>query len=142
MRINNKNNSNSFSNCDIASTTAVQVTQQVLSCLDGSRCFSKTCMYLSALVVPSQMYTDVHGISAHAMSVNTAPYHHRCWLLNIVLISVHIVLFLFGPEDTTSMIYKNIFKLDPSDHSTFFHFASVHLRCAHTQRRRRHFWVL
>ena len=46
----------------------------------------------------------------NAMSTNTPPYHHSCWLLNFVLITIRMVLFLFGPKDTTSMISKNYLK--------------------------------
>ena len=44
----------------------------------------------------------------HAMGTNTPPYQHRCWLLNFALITIRTVLF--GPEDTTSMIFKNNLK--------------------------------
>lgn len=42
----------------------------------------------------------------HATGTNTPPYHRRCWLLNL-LITVWLVLFLIGREDTTSLISKN-----------------------------------
>ncbi|KAL7855995.1 hypothetical protein AOLI_G00195990, partial [Acnodon oligacanthus] len=41
------------------------------------------------------------------LGTNSPPHHQRCWLLNFVLITIRTVLFLFGPEDTTSMISKN-----------------------------------
>ena len=44
------------------------------------------------------------------MATNTPPYHHWCWLLNLVLITIWMVLYLFSPEDTTSMISKNNLK--------------------------------
>ena len=66
---------------------------------------------LQNLYVPFNIYgafTDVQV--THAMGTNTPPYHHRCWLLNFALITVWIVLFLFGQEDMTSMISKNNLK--------------------------------
>ena len=58
---------------------------------------------LQNLYVPFSIngaFTDVQV--PHATGTNTAPYHHRCWLLNFASITVRMVLFLFGPEDTTS----------------------------------------
>ena len=44
-------------------------------------------------------FTDVQV--THAMATDTPPYHHRCWLLNFVLITIWMVLYLFSPVDTT-----------------------------------------
>ena len=66
---------------------------------------------LQNLYVPFSIngaFTDVQV--PHATGTNTAPYHHRCWLLNFASITVRMVLFLFGPEDTTSTFSKNNLK--------------------------------
>ncbi|MEQ2297544.1 hypothetical protein AMECASPLE_035734 [Ameca splendens] len=42
-------------------------------------------------------FTDVQVI--YALVANTPQYHHRCWLLNFALITIWMVLFLFGLED-------------------------------------------
>ena len=66
-------------------------------------------MLLQNLYVPFSIYgavTDVQ-VPHDAIGTNTPPYHHRCWLMNFVLITIRMVLFLFGQEDTTSMISKN-----------------------------------
>ncbi|MEQ2245552.1 hypothetical protein ILYODFUR_029097 [Ilyodon furcidens] len=80
-------------------------------------------MLLQNLDVPFSIngaFTAV-PLTHDAMGTNTPPYHHRCWLLNFVLIIIQIVLLLFGP----SMISRNNLKCG---HSTLFHFGSVHLR--------------
>ncbi|MED6259996.1 hypothetical protein ATANTOWER_027025 [Ataeniobius toweri] len=71
----------------------------------GPEYFHKA-LYLSALMVPSQRQVT------HAMCTNTPPYHHRCWLLNFVLITIQIVLLLFSPDNTTSMISKTNWKCE------------------------------
>ena len=68
-------------------------------------------MLLQNLHVPFSIYgafTDIQVTPA--MGTKTPPYHHRCWLWNFALITIWMVLFLFGPEDTMSMIYKNNLK--------------------------------
>ncbi|MEQ2257694.1 hypothetical protein ILYODFUR_037386 [Ilyodon furcidens] len=66
-------------------------------------------MLLQNLYAPfSITFTDVSV--AHAMGTNTPPHHHRYWLLNFGLTTFQTVLFLFGPEDTMSMISKNNLK--------------------------------
>ena len=68
-------------------------------------------MLLQNLYVPFSTdgaFTDVQV--HHSTGTYTPPYHHRCWLLNFALITVWMVLFLFDPEDTTSMISKNNLK--------------------------------
>ena len=68
-------------------------------------------MLLQHLYVPFSIngaFTDVQV--THAMGTNIPPYHHICWLLNFLLITIWMVLFLFGPEDMTSMISKNNLK--------------------------------
>ncbi|MEQ2190234.1 hypothetical protein GOODEAATRI_033684 [Goodea atripinnis] len=41
-------------------------------------------------------FTDVKV--THAMGSNTPPYHHRCWLLNFVLITIWIVKVFGNPD--------------------------------------------
>ena len=38
------------------------------------------------------------------MVTTTSPYHHRVWLLIFALVTICMVLFLFSPEHTMSMI--------------------------------------
>ena len=59
------------------------------------------------------------------VTVNT----HTICLLKLVLVTIWMVLFLLSPEDIMSMIYQKQYRnVDPSDRSTLFHLASVHLR--------------
>ena len=60
--------------------------------------------------------TDV--LVTHVMGTNSPPHHHRCWLLNFALTTIWMVLSLFGPEDTMSIISRNNLNVDWSDHST------------------------
>ena len=64
-------------------------------------------LLLQNLYVPFSIngaFTDVQ-VTHYAMGTKTPPYHHRCWLWNCPF-------FLFGPEDTTFMIYKNNLKCE------------------------------
>ena len=74
-------------------------------CLDGSICCSKTCMYLSAFMVPSQMcklpmmpWAPTHPCTITILAFELCADNHQDGP------------FLFGPEDTTSMITKNNLK--------------------------------
>uniref|UniRef100_A0A3B4CD99 Shugoshin C-terminal domain-containing protein n=1 Tax=Pygocentrus nattereri TaxID=42514 RepID=A0A3B4CD99_PYGNA len=68
-------------------------------------------MLLQNLYVPFNINGAFRDVQVtHAMGTNTPPHHQRCWLLNFALITIRTVLFLFGPEDTTSMISKNNLK--------------------------------
>ncbi|MEQ2192848.1 hypothetical protein XENOCAPTIV_018377 [Xenoophorus captivus] len=69
-------------------------------------------MLLQNLDVPFSIngaFTDV-PVTHDALGTNTPPYYQSCWLLNFALITIQMVLFLFGPEDTTSMISRNNLK--------------------------------
>ena len=68
-------------------------------CLDGSICCSKTCMYLSACLVPSLMCKL--PMMPRALTHPCTITHAGVWT---VLMTVWMVLFLFG---TTSRISKN-----------------------------------
>ena len=84
-------------------------------CLDGSIWCSNICtsvsplkndvLYRSALVVPSQMC--IYPCHGHWHP----PYHHWCWLLNLLLITIWMVPYLFSLEDTTSKISKKQFEI-------------------------------
>ena len=90
-------------------------------CLDGSMCCSKTCMYLFSI---NGAFTDVQV--PHATGTNTAPYHHRCWLLNFASITVRMVPFPLWSGGTRRPHFpKTIWNVDSSDHRTLFHLASV-----------------
>ena len=61
--------------------------------------------------VPFSIYGAFTDVQVnHAMGTKTPPYHHRGWLLNFALITIWMFLFLFGPEDTTSMISQHNLK--------------------------------
>ncbi len=65
-------------------------------------------MLLQNLYVPLSVngaFTDVQV--THAMGTYTPSQHHRCWLLNFALITIWMVFFLFGLEDSTANISKN-----------------------------------
>lgn len=53
---------------------------------------------------------------------NTPPHpHHRCWLLNFVLVKLLIVIFIFSGKDAMSLIFKTYSKtwlVTPKDAST------------------------
>ncbi|MEQ2291216.1 hypothetical protein AMECASPLE_011155 [Ameca splendens] len=81
-------------------------------------------MLLQNLHVPFSIngaFTDVEV--TYAIGTDTAPYHHTGWLLNLALITMQIVLFLFGLEDTTSLISKNNLKY----YQTAAHFSTLRL---------------
>ena len=65
---------------------------------EHSACRSKTCIYLSALMVDFQMYEL------------PVPYHQRCTLLNQVLITSLVVPLLFSLKDAVSTIFITHFK--------------------------------
>lgn len=48
--------------------------------------------------------------ATYAMCTNKPPYHHKCWLLNFVLITDWMVA-LFIPKEAASMISKENFKI-------------------------------
>ncbi len=77
-----------------------------------------------------------------AKGTDTTPYHDRPWLLDLLLVTVWMILFFFGPEHTASIPPKNTWNTDSSDHSTRFHCVMVHPRCLRAQRSRRRFWTL
>ncbi len=64
--------------------------------LEGSICYSKTFIYLSAFIVPSKTCTYA------------PPYHQRCWLLNWKLINAGRSPSSLAPEDTMSVISNKI----------------------------------
>lgn len=75
-----------------------------------------------------------------ALGTNIPPYHHRCSILNFMLVTIWMVLYLVSPEESTSMIF--LLNFDSSDHSTHFHFLSVHLRRAQALRGQQCCWML
>ncbi len=42
-----------------------------------------------------------------AKGTDTTPYHDRPWLLDLLLVTVWMILFFFGPEHTASIPPKN-----------------------------------
>ena len=74
---------------------------------------------LSQLMVPSQMCKF-----PMPLALTQPSYHHRCWLLKFASITVRMVLFLFGPEDTTSTFSKKQFEM--STRQTTEHFSTWH----------------
>ncbi len=65
---------------------------------------SKISMYFSALMVPSQKCKL--PLPGHW----TTPYHDRPWLLDLLLVTVWMILFFFGPEHTASIPPKKYLK--------------------------------
>ncbi len=68
--------------------------------LEGSILCSKISMYFSALMVPSKK----------CKGTDTTPYHDRPWLLDLLLVTVWMILFFFGPEHTASIPPKKYLK--------------------------------
>lgn len=64
-------------------------------------------IWMAAYAVPkpfSQM------CKLHATETNMPSYHYRGWLLNFVLVTIWIAIFLLGLKDKTSMISTNYLK--------------------------------
>ncbi len=72
--------------------------------LEGSILCSKISMYFSALMVPSQK------CKLPLPRALTTPYHDRPWLLDLLLVTVWMILFFFGPEHTASIPPKKYLK--------------------------------
>ncbi len=68
--------------------------------LEGSILCSKISMSFSALMVPVTF----------AKGTDTTPYHDRPWLLDLLLVTVWMILFFFGPEHTASIPPKKYLK--------------------------------
>ncbi len=100
--------------------------------LEGSILCSKISMYFSALMVPSQKCKLPLPRALTQPHTMTDP---GFWTL--LLVTVWMILFFFGPEHTASIPPKNTWNTDSSDHSTRFHCVMVHPRCLRAQRSRR-----
>ncbi len=72
--------------------------------LEGSILCSKISMYFSALMVHHR------SASYLAKGTDTTPYHDRPWLLDLLLVTVWMILFFFGPEHTASIPPKKYLK--------------------------------
>ncbi len=66
---------------------------------------SKISMYFSALMVPSQKCK-----LPLPRALTQTPYHDRPWLLDLLLVTVWMILFFFGPEHTASIPPKKYLK--------------------------------
>uniref|UniRef100_A0AAR2KV92 Uncharacterized protein n=1 Tax=Pygocentrus nattereri TaxID=42514 RepID=A0AAR2KV92_PYGNA len=98
---------------------------------------------LQNLYVPFSIngaFTDVQVTPA--MGTNPPPHHQRYWLLNFALKTIPTVLFLFGPEDTTSMISRNSVKCGRVRPQDTFPLCVSPSQMSSAQRRRRRFWVV
>ncbi len=73
--------------------------------LEGSILCSKISMYFSALM---GAITEVQV--TFAKGTDTTPYHDRPWLLDLLLVTVWMILFFFGPEHTASIPPKTYLK--------------------------------
>ncbi len=73
--------------------------------LEGSILCSKISMYFSALMVPSQKCK-----LPLPRALTQPPYHDRPWLLDLLLVTVWMILFFFGPEHTASIPPKKYLK--------------------------------
>ncbi len=75
--------------------------------LEGSILCSKISMYFSALMVPSQ---KCKLPLPRALTQQFAKGHDRPWLLDLLLVTVWMILFFFGPEHTASIPPKKYLK--------------------------------
>ncbi len=94
-------------------------------------------MYFSAI---NGAITEVQV--TFAKGTDTTPYHDRPWLLDLLLVTVWMILFFFGPEHTDPFLPKNTWNTDSSDHS---HVSTVWWSipdALQAQRSRRRFWTL
>ncbi len=73
--------------------------------LEGSILCSKISMYFSAI---NGAITEVQV--TFAKGTDTTPYHDRPWLLDLLLVTVWMILFFFGPEHTASIPPKKYLK--------------------------------
>ncbi len=55
-----------------------------------------------------------------AKGTDTTPYHDRPWLLDLLLVTVWMILFFFGPEHTASIPPKKILEI-------LIHLTTVHV---------------
>ncbi len=72
--------------------------------LEGSILCSKISMYFSALMVHHRSASYLCQGHWHN------PYHDRAWLLDLLLVTVWMILFFFGPEHTASIPPKKYLK--------------------------------
>ncbi len=72
--------------------------------LEGSILCSKISMYFSALGAITEVQVTFDK------GTDTTPYHDRPWLLDLLLVTVWMILFFFGPEHTASIPPKKYLK--------------------------------
>ncbi len=77
-----------------------------------------------------------------AKGTDTTPYHDRPWLLDLLLVTVWMILFFFGPEHTASIPPKKYLKYWFIWPQYTFPLCDGPSRCLRTQRSRRRFWTL
>ncbi len=80
----------------------------------------KRCLHLHAKrqhIVPQNLYVlfSINGAITEvqvtfAKGTDTTPYHDRPWLLDLLLVTVWMILFFFGPEHTASIPPKKYLK--------------------------------
>ncbi len=73
--------------------------------LEAQHMCSQNLYVLFSIMVPSQKCTVTF-----AKGTDTTPYHDRPWLLDLLLVTVWMILFFFGPEHTASIPPKNYLK--------------------------------
>lgn len=70
----------------------------------------KDVAWMAAYVSPKHVwFTDAY-IAICAISTNAGPYYDR-WLLNFASITIQMVLFLCGPQDTMYTFSKKLFEI-------------------------------
>ncbi len=105
--------------------------------LEGSILCSKISMYFSALMVPSQKCK-----LPLPRALDTTPYHDRPWLLDLLLVTVWMILFFFGPEHTASIPPKKYLKYWFIWPQYTFPLCDGPSQMPRAQRSRRRFWTL
>ncbi len=70
------------------------------------------------------------------------PYHQRCWLLNLTLITRWKVSLLLARRTRRLWFPTRMSNLDSSDHRILFHFETVYFKWALAHRTRRRFWTM
>ncbi len=109
----------------------------------------KRCLLEGSHIVLQNLYVlfSINGAITEvqvtfAKGTDTTPYHDRPWLLDLLLVTVWMILFFFGPEHTASIPPKNYLKYWFIWPQYTFPLCDGHPRCLRAQRSRRRFWTL
>ncbi len=86
-----------------------------LSCWNMHGCPWKRCLLEGSILCSLNVLFSINGAITEvqvtfAKGTDTTPYHDRPWLLDLLLVTVWMILFFFGPEHTASIPPKKYLK--------------------------------